>query len=79
MYYKLEWNEENTNHYQRVFQAKDVPTLWRAVHYMNQERIERHRPKMDKMQITVLEEYCGEYSAITGAYSKDLLLDVMDY
>ena len=28
MYYKLEWNEENTNHFQRVFQAKDVPTLW---------------------------------------------------
>jgi len=55
-----------------------VPTLWRAVHYMNQERIERHRPKMDKMQITVLEEYSGEYSVITGAYSKDLLLDVID-
>jgi phage terminase small subunit len=33
---------------------------------------------MKKMQITVLEEYCGEYSVITGAYSKDLLLDVID-
>jgi hypothetical protein len=31
-----------------------------------------------KLQITVLEEYCGEYSVITGAYSKDLLLDVID-
>ena len=79
MYYKLEWYEENTNYFQRVFQAKDVPTLWRAVHYMNQERIERHRPKMDKMQITVLKEYFGKYSVITGAHSKDLLLDVMDY
>ena len=78
MYYKLEWNEENTNHFQRVFRAKDVPTLWRAVHYMNLQRIERHRPKMDKMQITILEEYSGEYSVITGAYSKDLLLDVID-
>ena len=78
MYYKLEWHEEDTNHFQRVFQAKDVPTFWRAVHYMNLQRIERHRPKMDKMQITVLEEYSGEYSVITGAYSKDLLLDVID-
>ena len=48
MYYKLEWNEENTNHYQRVFQAKDVPTLWRAVHYMNQERKEKKRAAMKK-------------------------------
>ena len=75
MYYKLEWHEEGTNHFQRVFQAKDVPTLWKAVHYMNLERIERQRPKMDKMQITELEEYCGESSVITGAYTKDLLLD----
>ena len=78
MYYKLEWHEEDTNHFQRVFQAKDVPTLWRAVHYMNLERIERHRPKMDKMQITVLEKYSGNYSVITGTYTKDLLLDVID-
>lgn len=78
MYYKLEWNEENMNHFQRVFQAKDVPTLWKAVHYMNLERIERHRPKMDKMQITVLTKYYGNYSVISGAYSKDLLLDAID-
>ena len=78
MYYKLEWNEENTNHFQRVFQAKDVPTLWKAVHYMNQERIEKQRPIMKKLQITVLEEYYGNYSVISGAYSKDLLLDVID-
>ena len=75
MYYKLEWNEENTNHFQRVFQAKDVPTLWKAVHYMNLERIERQRPKMDKMQITVIKKYSGDYSVITGAYAKDLILD----
>ena len=78
MYYKLEWYEKDTNHFQRVFQAKDVPTLWRAVHYMNLERIERQRPKMNKMQITVLKEYSGDYSVITGAYTKDLLLDVID-
>lgn len=78
MYYKLEWNEENRNYFQRVFQAKDVPTLWKAVRYMNLERIERHRPKMDKMQITVLEKYSGNYSVITGTYTKDLLLDVID-
>ena len=78
MYYKLEWHEEDTNHFQRVFQVKDVPTLWRAVHYMNLQRIERHRPKMDKMQITVLDEYSGDYSVITGAYVKDLLLDAID-
>lgn len=78
MYYKLEWNEENTDHFQRVFQAKDVPTLWKAVHYMNLERIERQRPKMDKMQITVIKKYRGDYSVITGAYAKDLLLDVID-
>ena len=78
MYYKIDWCEEETNHVQRGFQAKDLPTLWKAVHYMNQERIERHRPKMDKMQITVLTKYYGNYSVISGAYSKDLLLDVID-
>ena len=78
MYYKLEWNEENTNHFQRVFQAKDVPTLWKAVSYMNLERKENQRPMMKKLQITVLEVYCGKYSVITGAYAKDLLLDVID-
>ena len=33
---------------------------------------------MKKLQITVLEVYCGKYSVITGAYAKDLLLDVID-
>ena len=79
MYYKLEWNEENMNHFQRVFQAKDVPTLWKAVHYMNQERIGKHRPMMQKMQITVIKEYYGYYSTITGSYTKDLLLDAIDW
>ena len=78
MYYKLEWNEGNTNHFQRVFQAKDVSSLWRAVHYMNQERKEKQWPIMKKMQITVLEEYSGDYSVITGAYTKDLLLDAIE-
>ncbi len=79
MYYRLEWNEEDTKHFQRVFQAKDMPTLWKAIHYMNLERIERQRPKMNKMQITVLKEYYGEYSLITGLYSKDLILDKGNY
>lgn len=57
MYYKLEWNEENTNHFQRVFQAKDVATLWKAVYYMNLERNDQHRLIMEKLQITILEEY----------------------
>ena len=78
MYYKLEWNEENTNHFQRVFKAKDVPSLYKAVHYMNQERIEKQRPMMKKLQITVLEKYREDYSIISGAYSKDLLLDAID-
>ena len=75
MYYKLEWNEENTNHFQRVFQAKDVPTLWKAIHYMNQERKEKQRPIMKKIQITVIKEYDGDCPFITGTYTKDLLLD----
>ena len=78
MYYRLEWYEENTNHFQRVFQAKDVPTLYKAVHYMNQERIEKQRPMMKKLQITVLDKYYGTYSVITGAYAKDLLLDTIE-
>lgn len=78
MYYKLEWDEKNTNHFQRVFQAKNVSSLWRALNYMNQERKEKQWPVMKKMQITVLDEYSGDYSVITGAYTKDLLLDVID-
>ena len=78
MYYKLEWNEGNTTHFQRVFLAMDIPTLWKAVNYMNQERKEKQWPIMKKMQITVLEEYNGDYSVITGAYAKDILLDVID-
>ena len=78
MYYKLEWDEKNANHFQRVFQAKNVSSLWRALNYMNQERKEKQWPIMKKMQITVLDEYRGDYSVITGAYTKDLLLDVID-
>lgn len=78
MYYRLEWYEENTNHFQRVFQAKNVSSLWTALNYMNQERKEKQWPVMKKMQITVLDEYSGDYSVITGAYTKDLLLDVID-
>lgn len=78
MYYKLEWDEKNANHFQRVFQAKDVSSLWRALNYMNQERKEKQWPIMKKMQITVLEKYSGDYSVITGTYTKDLLLDVID-
>ena len=76
MYYKLEWNEENTNHFQRVFQAKDVATLWKAVHYMNLERNDQHRLIMEKLQITILEEYWENYSIITGSYTRDLHIDI---
>ena len=76
MYYKLEWNEENTNHFQRVFQAKDVATLWKAVHYMNLERNDQHRIIMEKLQITILEEYWENYSIITGSYTRDLHIDI---
>lgn len=75
MYYEMEWYEEKTNRFQRVFQAKDVPALWRAVHYMNMERKERKLPLMKRIQITILDKYSGDYSVITGSYIKDLLLD----
>ena len=45
---------------------------------MNLERKENQRPMMKKLQITVLDKYYGNYSVITGAYTKDLLLDVID-
>ena len=76
MYYKLEWDEKNTNHFQRVFQAKDVATLWKAVHYMNLERNDQHRLIMEKLQITILEEYWENYSIITGSYTRDLHIDI---
>ena len=42
---------------------------------MNMERKERKFPLMKKVQITVLDEYSGDCSVITGSYMKDLLLD----
>ena len=75
MYYEMEWCEEKVNRFQRVFQARDIPALWRAVNYMNMERKEKKFPLMKNIQITVLDEYSGDYSVITGSYIKDLLLD----
>lgn len=74
MYYKLEWDEKNMDHFQRVFQAMDVPSLWRAIHYMNQERIEKQRPIMKKLQITVLGKHYGNYSVISGDTQKIFFL-----
>ena len=75
MYYEIEWYEGKADRFRRVFQAKDIPVLWRAVNYMNMERKERKFPLMKKVQITVLDEYSGDCSVITGSYMKDLLLD----
>jgi hypothetical protein len=33
---------------------------------------------MKKLQITVLGKYYGNYSVISGAYSKDILLDAIE-
>lgn len=46
MYYEMEWCEEKVNRFQRVFQARDIPALWRAVNYMNMERKEKKFPLM---------------------------------
>ena len=75
MYYEMEWCEEKVNRFQRVFQARDIPALWRAVNYMNMERKEKTDKTMNRILITVLDEYSGDYSVITGSYMKDLLLD----
>ena len=58
-----------------VFHAKDLPALWKAVKYMNMERRERKLPTMNQIQITVLNSYDGEFSAIVGSYAKDLQQD----
>ena len=75
MYYKMEWYEENTDCFWRVFRAKDIPALWRAVHYMNMERKERTLPLMKKIRVTVLDEYSGDHLIITGSFVKDMRLD----
>ena len=75
MYYEMEWYEENTGSFRRVFRARDIPALWRAVHYMNMERKERKLPLMKKIRVTVLDEYSGDHSVITGSFVKDMRLD----
>lgn len=75
MYYMLEWSEKGINRFKRVYHAKDVPVLWRAVKYMNMERKERKLPIMEKIEITELNNYDGEFSKIVGSYTKDLQLD----
>ena len=75
MYFEVEWSEKEQGRIRKVFHAVDLPVLWRAVHYMNMERKEKKFPLMKNIQITVLDEYSGDYSVITGSYMKDLLLD----
>ena len=69
MYFELEWSEKETSRLKRVFHA------WKAVKYMNMERRERKLPTMNQIQITVLNSYDGEFSAIVGSYAKDLQQD----
>ena len=75
MYYEIERFEENTDRFRRVFRAKDIPALWRAVHYMNMERKERTLPLMKKIRVTVLDEYSGDHSVITGSFVNDMRQD----
>lgn len=32
MYYEIEWYEEKADRFRRVFEARDIPALWRAMH-----------------------------------------------
>ncbi len=75
MYYEMEWREGDTDTHRRVFRAKDISSLWKAVNYMNMERKDGKRFPMTNISITELPEYSGEFAEITGFYVKDLLLD----
>ena len=75
MFFEMEWREEKTQVFRRVYCAKDLPALWMAVKHINIERRERRHPTMDRIRITVLNHYSGEYSPIVGSYVKDLQQD----
>ena len=76
MYYEVEWAEDESCNFWRVYKARDVGALWKAISYMNMERKEAGRPVMKKIQINVLDEYDGECLIITGNYAEDIQLDV---
>ena len=59
MYYEVEWTEEESSGFRRVFRAKDLSTLWTAIKYMNMERRENGRPEMKQIQIKTMNKYDG--------------------
>ena len=75
MYYKVDWIEEENYRLQRVFRAKDLPTLWTAIKYINMERRENDRPVMKQIRIKTLSKYDGEYLDIIGDFDSDMALD----
>lgn len=75
MYYDVEWIEEGNSIFRRVFRAKDLPTLWIAIKYMNMERRENGRPVMKQIRIKAMNTYYGEFSDIIGNFDADMALD----
>lgn len=75
MYYDVEWIEEGTSAFRRTFRAKDLPTLWTAIKYINMERRENDRPVMKQTRIKTLSKYDGEYLDIIGDFDSDMALD----
>lgn len=74
MYFDVNWIEESHRN-RLVFRAKDLPTLWTAIKYMNMERRENSRPEMKQIRIKAMNTYYGEFSDITGNYEADMALD----
>lgn len=75
MYYRVEWTEDGTNFFRRIYKARDFNTMWKAVYYMNCERKETGRPVMKQMQITAQKKCDDGYFEVTGRYESDMALD----
>lgn len=72
MFYDVEWTEHGSRRFHHVFKAPELSILAKSLRYMNWERNDTKLPQMEKILITELDEYEGEFMEVTGNYQPGL-------
>ena len=76
MFYEVEWIEGGIQRHRCVFKAMKLSILTKSLRYMNWERYDTKAPRMEKIQITELKGYYGEYVEVTGNYQPGLSVEL---
>ena len=72
LFFEVDWIEDEAGFSKRVFRAKDLDTMYRAIKHMNIERQGMRRLAMKKIRIQALANYDKKCSDITENFNYDI-------